>query len=135
MAQGGFYQSGNMLAADWQILVTNTSSAFTVEFLYSSDISTNDPNCAGETATLSLSTGGSYSYRGACAGSGDYLFNFTSAGQLVGSSPFPGATAAAPEIDSGSAASGLTLLIGLITVMLGRRQLDNTSAKVPAGAV
>jgi hypothetical protein len=54
MAQGGFYQSGNMLAADWQILVTNTSSAFTVEFLYSSDISTNDPNCAGETATLSL---------------------------------------------------------------------------------
>jgi len=128
MTQGGFY-SNPFLVADWQVLVTNTSpSQFTVEFLYDSNILTStspgyDPGCAGETASLGLSTGGSYSYKGACAGSGDYLFTFNSNGQLVGSSPFPtSSTASAPEIDPASAASGLTLLFGLITVMRGRRQ-------------
>jgi hypothetical protein len=130
MEQGNFYNStSNGLQANWEVVVTtptasNPSSNFTVEFLYNTPmISQTDAGCKSETATLHLSSGASYSLKDACGGSGDYLFTFTKQGQLVGSNPFSGTTTtAAPEIDSKSAIAGVTLLLGLIAVLRGRRR-------------
>jgi hypothetical protein len=130
MEQGNFYNStNNGLQANWEVVVTtptssNPNSNFTVEFLYNTPmISQTDAGCKSETATLNLSTGASYSLKDACGGSGDYLFTFTRQGQLVGSNPFSGTTTtSAPEIDSKSAATCLTVLLGLIAVMQGRRK-------------
>jgi hypothetical protein len=127
MEQGNFYNSSG-LNANWEVLVTapTGSSDFTVEYLYNNPMLTqSDPGCEKETATLSLSTGASYSLKDACGGSGDYLFTFNNKGQLVGSNPFSGTTTAAPEIDSKSATAGLTLLFGLIAVVRGRRELGD----------
>jgi hypothetical protein len=129
MEQGNFYNStNNGLQANWEVVVTkptasNPNSDFTVEFLYNTPmISQTDSGCKSETATLKLSSGASYSLKDACGGSGDYLFTFTKQGQLVGSNPFAGTTTAAPEMDSKSAIAGVTLLLGLIAVLRGRRR-------------
>jgi hypothetical protein len=124
MLQGGVVNppTGSPFDPGWEVLVTEpTTSAFTVEFLYDSTTAALDPACLTETATLTLLTG-SYSYKGACGGSGDYTFTFNAkTGQLEGSA-WQGVVASAPEIDPRSAISGLTLLFGFIAVMRGRRK-------------
>jgi hypothetical protein len=132
MEQGGIYTGNNgVLLSAWQVLVTQNSdknsSGFTVEFLYDSSIGTLDPTCSSQTASLTLGTGKNaktYSLKDACGGSsGEYVFDFSSKGTLEGSNPFSGTTTtAAPEMDSKSAIAGVTLLLGLIAVLRGRRR-------------
>jgi hypothetical protein len=118
-----------------QVIVQPTGNGFTMDFNYDAT------GCAGETANLSVN-GTSYSARSPCAagaivselcnaGSFTCVFNDshfafdTNANgklQLEGASPAGWSAVAAPEIDPNSAFSGLTLLMGGIAVIVGRRR-------------
>jgi hypothetical protein len=125
MLQGGATKSPNTgFNALWEVLVTDDPGKFTVDFMYDSTITNKgvDPGCAGDTAMLSVNSA-KYSLKGACGGAGDYSFTFNgSTGKLIGSAW--STVAATPEIDSKSALSGLTLLLGLIAMTRARRGLD-----------
>ena len=123
-----------------QIVYQSTGAeTFTLQFNYAEDL-----GCSGETASLVLNTT-TFSTSNPCtkgpeligdtpSGSHyDYVnssfsFDITSAGkvQLIGSSPWAAVTAA-PEIDTTSAISGLTLLVGGIAVIRSRRRFHGTA--------
>lgn len=126
---GDMYVWGN----SEQVIVNSGASGFTIDFNYGGASS-----CPSETAMLSVN-GATYSAANPCArgtemkgigaNSGnpydyfqnEFVFGLNKSGnlQLDGSGWGP---VAAPEIDPNSAFSGLTLLLGGVAVIVGRRR-------------
>ncbi len=127
-ADGGYSTQEQVL------LEVQSPNQFTLDFNYA------DVGCAGETATLkvnslsfsaanpcklgtevsgtSVFSGNPYDYFDS-----HFTFDVTANGsvQLVGASPWAG-TVSAPEIDPNSAIAGLTLLLGGVASLTGRRR-------------
>jgi hypothetical protein len=118
-APNGNTFNGNGKGVGDEVLVYNTGSDVTVDFAYGSGV-----KGAGD-ADASLQVGNTTYTSGAPDTTATFVFN--DAGLLQTSSSsikgWNSSTAgAAPEIDPASAASSLTLLLGGLAIMLGRRR-------------
>jgi len=106
-----------------------TSGAFEVDFNYAATSAT---GCAGETASISV---GSQKYTSVnpCVAV-DNAFFFNDAGGKLALEGTPsgwaaaGGVVSAPEIDTHSAIAGLSLLLGGLAVLLGRRRVTKSAA-------
>jgi hypothetical protein len=96
-----------------------TNNAIEVDFNYAST-----SGCSGQTASLKVGTS-SFSVKNPCgAGDNAFFFNTNANGQVVLEGTPSGWASTAhstPEMDPNSAVTGLTLLLGGLAVLVGRR--------------
>jgi hypothetical protein len=114
-------------------LVGSTTQTFTTSGAIEVDFNYFNTSCGGESASLAVGKQKYTSGNPCAAGDNAFFFN-DSTGKLVLEGAVsgwkPGTVASAPEIDPNSAVTGLSLLLGSLAVLRGRRSLPR--AAIPA---